>query len=300
MSSKPIVIALRSDYHNLSSKLQLLLKSFLNSEIRTKKIIIKINLCDARTPEVGAITHPLFLDALLQYLRSFCSNTEIYVVESDATVVLADEFIRWFGFEPILSRWNAQWINLSKINSIKKILNGLFFKEIELPEIFEDEFFFISLAKLKTNILTKISCVLKNQFGCLPKVEKNEYHPYIHEAIVDINSVLRPHLSLVDGIVAMGGAQGPAFGIPINANIIIGSQDPVATDSFCARIMGFNPYFIPHIRKANKKKIGSIKYTLSSDIVPKIDFEINKWEMTLFRLGGKIKRKSQIRLRRKS
>ena len=181
MSSKPIVIALRSDYHNLSSKLQLLLKSFLNSEIRTKKIIIKINLCDARTPEVGAITHPLFLDALLQYLRSFCSNTEIYVVESDATVVLADEFIRWFGFEPILSRWNAQWINLSKINSIKKILNGLFFKEIELPEIFEDEFFFISLAKLKTNILTKISCVLKNQFGCLPKVEKNEYHPYIYK-----------------------------------------------------------------------------------------------------------------------
>ena len=63
-------------------------------------VAIKINLCDARTPETGTITHPVFLDALLRYLREEHEDLTLYVVESNATVVIADEFIRWFGFLP--------------------------------------------------------------------------------------------------------------------------------------------------------------------------------------------------------
>ena len=44
-------------------------------------VIIKINMCDARMPETGAITHPLFLDAVLQYLRTHYENLRIFVVD---------------------------------------------------------------------------------------------------------------------------------------------------------------------------------------------------------------------------
>ena len=61
------------------------------------RIIIKVNLCDARTPDTGTITHPVFLDALLKYLRGKFPSFEIFVVESDGRVVISDFFVKWFG-----------------------------------------------------------------------------------------------------------------------------------------------------------------------------------------------------------
>ena len=64
-------------YHNLSRAIELVGPLPLTS---AKMVVIKLNLCDARTPETGTITHPLFLDALLRYLRNNFENLDIYVV----------------------------------------------------------------------------------------------------------------------------------------------------------------------------------------------------------------------------
>jgi uncharacterized protein (DUF362 family) len=50
--------------------------------------------------------------------------------------------------------------------------------------------------------------------------------------------------------------QGPIDGTPVQMNLIIAGTDPVATDATAARIMGFNPYEITHIRKAHEKGLG--------------------------------------------
>ena len=96
-------------------------------------VIIKINMCDARMPETGAITHPLLLDAFIRYLRTYYENLRIFVVESDATVVIADKFIRWFGFVPVLQKWDAKFINLSKQKIINRRIDGRYFKKIPIP-----------------------------------------------------------------------------------------------------------------------------------------------------------------------
>jgi uncharacterized protein (DUF362 family) len=254
-------------------------------------VIIKINMCDARMPETGAITHPLFLDAVLKYLRTYYENLNIFVVESDAAVVLADKFIRWFGYVPVLQKWNAEFINLSTQKITHRKMDGRYFKNIPVPEIFDKSYFFITLPKLKTNPLPTITCCLKNQFGCLPTPEKNIYHPLLDDVIADVNKVLRPDLCLVDGIIAMGGTWGPAFGVPIPLNTIISSQDPVAVDAFGARMMGFNPWFIGHIRKSASSGVGLMRYELKGDTVPKVDFEINKLEMFLVNKVGIFLRK---------
>lgn len=261
-------------------------------------IVIKINLCDARTPDTGAITHPLFLDGLLRYLRKNYTDLRVYVVESDATVVLADDFIRWFAFLPVLKKWNAKWINLSKEELVFKKINGRHLKEIPMPKVLED-CFLLSLAKLKINIVTKITCCLKNQFGCLPIVNKSIYHPHIDDVIGEVNLVFKPDFCFVDGIIGMGGVQGPSFGMPINAGIIVAGKDPVAVDSVCAKVLGFNPKFVGHIRKSAKMGIGTMKYTLVGDKIRKIDFEVNKFGIFLFRIGSNLKRKSVLKLRKK-
>jgi len=276
-----------SDYTHLSDMLEKALDSFGFSLKGKKKVIIKINLSDFRTPETGAITHPLFLDALLRYLREFCDLDRIYVVESDSVVGLPDFFLKWFNFLPILNRWAAEYINLSKYGSVLRKINGLHLKQIQVPEIFFNDVFFISLSKLKTSNITKISCALKNQFGCLPIRWKSRYHPWINDVIADVNLIFKPDFSIVDGIIGMGGVQGPSFGIPIHAGLFVYGEDPVAVDAVCAKIMGFNPSRISHIKKSEKLGIGTTKFKLVGTSIKnlKINFSFNRAEYYMLKIG---------------
>ena len=98
-------------------------------------------------------------------------------------------------------------------------------------------------SSMKTHSITKISCALKNQFGCIPIKRKVQFHPHIDDVIVDANLAMKPNFSIIDGIIGLGGAQGPIWGPPIHSKTIIASPDTV-----CAKILGFHPNFIGHIK----------------------------------------------------
>ena len=95
-------------------------------------------------------------------------------------------------------------------------------------------------------------------FGLLPDKFKGKYHlKGISKVIVDINTVLKPTLTVVDGFVGMEGA-GPVDGEPVQMNLIIAGTDTVATDATACRVMGIDPYEIKHIRRAHEKGLGNI------------------------------------------
>ena len=229
------------------------------------RILIKPNLCDLRAPSSGAITHPLFVDALLKYLRKSYQDLDIVVIESDATVGRPDIILKWFGFDKILEKWNAKWYNLSKNPTFKRKIKGYYFDEIEISEIFDDYDFFITVPKLKTHSLTKITASLKNQFGCLPYWRKVKFHANLNAVIADANLAMRPDLCIVDGILSLGGGGG-TYGVPLQSNLIISGTDPVSVDSVCAKIIGYNPKRIGHIKKAEKLGVGTTEYVLNGDI----------------------------------
>jgi hypothetical protein len=57
------------------------------------------------------------------------------------------------------------------------------------------------------------------------------------------------YLSVVDGIVAMEG-NGPEAGEARPAGVLIAGANPVAVDTVCARLMGFDPGRIPLVARA--------------------------------------------------
>jgi uncharacterized protein (DUF362 family) len=79
----------------------------------------------------------------------------------------------------------------------------------------------------------------------------------IDKVILDVNTVLRPRLTVIDGFVAMEG-RGPVGGRPVSMDLIIAGSDPVATDATAARIMGFDPHLVNHISSAHAKGLGEI------------------------------------------
>ena len=256
----------RSSYENIHNDIKVAIERGGNIDLqKNDNVVIKINLCDFRLPETGAVTHPIFLDAVLKYLRSNFDDLNIFVVESDATSARPDLLIKWLGFEDILKKNNAKYVNLSNNQTSKKQIHGRYFKEMEIPAIIRDADYFISMAKLKTAMLTKITCCLKNQFGCIPYSRKIKWHTKLDDVIVDANLCMKPDFCIVDGIIAMGGTKGPNDGVPLNYGAVISGEDPVAVDTVCAKILGFNPFFVGHIRKAQESSVGKMKFKLAGE-----------------------------------
>jgi len=100
---------------------------------------------------------------------------------------------------------------------------------------------FINLPKLKMHHEVGISVCLKNMIGCLVGLEnKKKTHDSLARNIIQLNNYLKPHLHIVDGLIAMEG-NGPSDGLPVRMDTVIAGTDPYFIDMVCAEIVGM-PY----------------------------------------------------------
>jgi uncharacterized protein (DUF362 family) len=229
-------------------------------------ICVKVNLCDYRKAASGATTDPVLLDALLVALGLRYPGAEITILENDASSVEAHSLFALLGIRDVAEKRGARLLNVAEGKWVRKsIPKPHIFKELEVPEILTRTDLFINFAKLKTNLMTKTTGCLKNIFAFLRVKHKSVYHPRIDAVLADMNQVIHPGLCLVDGCIGMEGP-GPAFGIPKRCELLIGGVDPVAVDACCARIMGFHPWFVGHIRMCHRLGLGNIRYRLETDI----------------------------------
>lgn len=295
LSKRSKVIVVKSDYSLLDQVFNKMLNHVgrdLLSDAR--RIAIKINLCEYKPPETGATTHPRFLDAFLRWIRANFRPSSIYVVESDATISRPDLISRWLGLDQIIDRYQAKWVNLSKDAYSRKKIRGLKFQSVKIPDTIARSDLLISMAKMKTHALTTISCSLKNQFGCIMSPQKIRFHDFLDEAIVDACIAMPPNLSMVDGIIGMGGPKGPIDGVPIHAGLVVSGTDPVAVDAVCATIMQLNPNRIGHIRKAETAGVGSMNFEVVGDGIPTElpNFETNEAYRRIMKLAETFRRHS--------
>ncbi|MGA3191727.1 MAG: DUF362 domain-containing protein [Candidatus Bathyarchaeia archaeon] len=221
------------------------------------KVLIKVNFITVATWETGATTDPIVVEAIIKRLKNL--PVEIYVVESDATMTNADKAFEVTGMREMSERNGVQCLNLRHVKDRVKvdIPHGEALKSITVPRIVTESAI-ISAAKLKTHMSTGVTLGMKNMFGLLPDKLKSKYHLRgISTVIADINTVLKPTLTVIDGFVAMEG-RGPVGGTPVQMDLIIAGTDPVATDSTACRIMGFDPHEVSHVRKAYERGLGNI------------------------------------------
>jgi uncharacterized protein (DUF362 family) len=214
------------------------------------KVVIKPNLCDLSAWDLGATTDPEVVLLIVKYLKKTRPDLKFYVIESDARERTAEEAFQRLGYYETLKD-EAELINITYLLQIN-VEVPTYPYELFLPEFFFDDFFFISVANLKTHTYQKISCAVKNQFGCVPEGDRRKYHPYLEEVLDFINRAVKPDLCLVDGRVGMEGA-GPVGGTPVKTEILILGKDPFSTDVACAQIMGMNPKKIPFLRCMAKR-----------------------------------------------
>jgi len=221
------------------------------------KVLIKVNFIVDKTWDTGATTDPIVVEAIIKKLENL--PVKVYVVESDATITNADVAFKKTGMGEMCKRNGVECLNLRHVKDKVKLAipDGEALRSITVPRLVTESAV-ISAAKLKTHSDTGVTLGMKNMFGLLPDKFKGKYHlKGISKVIVDINTVLKPTLTVIDGFVGMEGA-GPVDGTPVRMDLIIAGTDTVAADATACRVMGINPHEIKHIRKAYEKGIGNI------------------------------------------
>jgi len=216
------------------------------------KIAIKPNLCNYWKSSAGETTDPKVVEAIIDVLRMNGSPDEIYLVESDATVMKTKYAFKMLGYEKLAKRKNVKLINLGAdtLLPVKSNTTNPVLQQIKMPETLTKTDLFISVPKLKLHPLTGLTCALKNQFGCIPIKRKIVFHKSLNKAIAIINKVIAPDLVLVDGIISKGKT-------PKRLNLIMAGCDPVAVDFIAAKIAGLNPKRIKHIIESENLGVGS-------------------------------------------
>ncbi len=101
--------------------------------------------------------------------------------------------------------------------------------------------------------MTDVTLSIKNMMGVINP--KGSMHTRLNKNIVDLASVVKPSIAVVDGIVAGEGHETSVN--PVEMNLVIAGTDPVAVDAVGAAVMGINPKNVKHLRLAEKKGLGT-------------------------------------------
>ena len=254
MSSKVAIVKGERSIETVSKALDLIGGL---QDLSDKPVLIKVNFITTKTWDTGATTDPMVVEALIRAIQA--QNEKVYVVESNATSTNADGAAEVTGMFALCKKYTVPFLNLSKLEEkvTLRVPNPETLSEVTVPRLVADSYV-VSAAKMKTHSETQVTLGLKNMFGLIPTRFKMKYHLRgISKVIVDINTVLKPALTVIDGFVAMEG-NGPVHGTPVQMDLILAGRDPVSTDSVASKVMGFDPHAIYHIQRAAQKGLGRI------------------------------------------
>jgi uncharacterized protein (DUF362 family) len=224
----------------------------LPSSVNT--ITLKVNLCYYWNASTGHTTDPLLVDALIDHLREkFGNDVEIKIAEADASAMQTKYAFPLLGYKRIATQKKVELLNLSEdtIEEMETQVNGKKMV-LKIPKTLLESDLFINMPKLKVMRATHITCAMKNLFGAIALPRKVTYHPFLAETIVGVNKILKPHLNIVDGIVALGTH-------PVKLNLIMAGDNAFATDWVAAKVMGYNPAKIKFLTLAVKEQLGDPK-----------------------------------------
>lgn len=227
----------------------------LAPSVRGKRVLLKPNLVEYST-KAAINTHPNVIASTADSLFRLGAS-EVIVGDGPGHVRDSEMLIDECGLKSKLSevgRVRFVDLNFDAVRSVKPRGGFTTFRELWLPETVLSADVIISMPKIKTHHWAGVTLSLKNLFGCIPGNvygwPKNVLHwEGIDNSIAELAATIPVHYVVADGIVAMEG-NGPLHGPSRNLSCLVFSDDPVASDATCCRLMGIEPSRILHLQLA--------------------------------------------------
>jgi uncharacterized protein (DUF362 family)/NAD-dependent dihydropyrimidine dehydrogenase PreA subunit len=225
-------------------------------------VLLKPNILAARKPEDAVTTHPSIVSAMCELVREAGGIPKIGDGAGIAHPGATAEALMTSGIEAVAREQAVELINFQTAGFEEvDVLNATRFPRLFVSKAVLDADVIISLPKLKTHELTYYTGAVKNMFGALPLKTRKEMHllaerKLFGEAVIDLYTVARPHLALMDGVVGMEG-NGPSHGTPVRTGVILASYDAVSLDVVASGMIGLDPMTVPTTLAAVERGFGS-------------------------------------------
>ena len=229
------------------------LDTFIN---RGDSVLIKPNVLLDMDYKTGAITNPHVVKSLVRLTREAGAG-KVTIAEGSVIGCDTSKAFDKGGYTKLAHEENIELINLKKSSVLHMAIpNGKLFRRITLPEVIFKSDVIINVPVMKTHDMFPVTLGLKNMKGFLKDKDKKRFHVWgLAQAIVDLNKVVLPQITVIDGTVGMEGL-GPANGKPVNLGLIISSYDTVAADSVASYVMGVDPESVQYIHLAGQQDLG--------------------------------------------
>jgi uncharacterized protein (DUF362 family) len=223
------------------------------------KVVIKPNMSFPHSPEAATNTHPLVTRELVAMCKE-AGASRIRVLDNPTQ--RAERCIK--TTKDALSIFNQDIVHaLVKQDFYKpvSISEGLNFKETDVMQDVLGADVLIAAPVAKSHTMTGVSLSMKGMMGLIYNRQTMHADYELDSAIVDLCSLLKPDLTVVDlnSVLSTNGPWGP--GKVIRMDTVIASTDMVAAD---AKTVGmcewygqrFEPRQVDHIRLANDRGLG--------------------------------------------
>lgn len=223
------------------------------------KVLIKPNLLIATDPSKCVTTHPLVIDALCKYVIAL--NAKPCIGESSGAIsdMITEKAFKECGMKAIAEKYSIPLVNFDTdehvmVSNEKNVV----LKKFQISKKLKGADVIINACKLKTHMLTGITCAVKNMYGILPGKAKANGHVIGRDAtkfsdlILDIYLTVTPAISILDGIIGMEG-NGPSGGKLKKTGLIVASTNGIALDKVVSEIIGFRNLL--HLRQAEKRNM---------------------------------------------
>ncbi len=213
--------------------------AFIN---KGNRVLLKPNLLYGKSPEKAVTTHPSILKGMIQIVREVGGIPSIGDSPSVGSLARTAEKA---GIKAVADDMKCPLVEFNK-PALSPRGGGSLFKQLEIDRTVLEADVVIDLPKWKTHTQMLLTMGVKNLFGCIPGSKKALWHlkagedaKVFAQILVDIYKIVRPSLTLLDGVVGMEG-NGPNSGHPIPIGLILASGDSLSLDQVVCDLLGIS------------------------------------------------------------
>ena len=204
------------------------------------RVLLKPNLLAARAPGKAVTTHPSIISGMIRIVRE--AGGAPFIGDSPG-IGSAAKVAEKAGIGAVAKSLDCPVVEFNRpVLPVES--RGRTFRNIEIDRAVLEADVVINLPKWKTHGQMLLTLGVKNLFGCVSGTKKALWHLKAGEdrllfarVLVDIYEIVRPGLTVLDGIVGMEG-NGPGSGPAIPLGLILASRDALSVDQVACDLLG--------------------------------------------------------------
>ena len=229
------------------------------------RVLLKINLLSASSPDKAVTTHPSVVKAMVREVLK--AGGKPIIGDSPGgpfNKIMLDNSYEKSGMTEVARETGAA-LNYNTGWHEASYPGGLLLKRLDLIDLLDEVDVVITLPKLKTHTFTGFTGATKILFGVVPGLTKPTYHmrfsdvDLFSDMLLDILGYVKPSFALMDAVVGIEGDGPGVSGSPKKAGVILASADSIALDVVATSIIGMEPTDCSVIRRAVHHRLSSGK-----------------------------------------